>query len=276
VGESSDVVKKDEEQLWVEHAIIQMANIQDTDLRQLDLTEGLDDLKVRVLETERDAAILPLRRRRLSRKAGTLAIVALIVSSAGAAAAVRSGALTGLFGNQSADTDRSEYVNVAAPNFASVAAQLFNQDLSDGLRFAPGTNTRQVLESYVNGIRYLVTYTETKDGPIAARATKKYGLLEQVTGIKSKFLLTSQCTWQRSWISAYQAHNRGQATAAIKGMLALNNIMTTTPTKNGTFTGHLMQEVNSARTNRIYARSMKHGDLKSIQNNVSINCAGQP
>jgi hypothetical protein len=113
---------------WVDSVVAETA-IKDSDLARLDLTKDFDDILARIFESDVRGEIAPLRRRGISRKTGTLAIVAVIaVGGAAAAAAVKGGALTGLFGAPgSTENDISEYVNIAAPNFPSLAHQLGDQ-----------------------------------------------------------------------------------------------------------------------------------------------------
>jgi hypothetical protein len=86
----------DEKGGWVDSVVADTAPIKDVALAQLDLTTDFDELLANVFAADMPGEIVPLRRRRLTRKAGTLALAAVIVASAGAAAAVKGGALTGI------------------------------------------------------------------------------------------------------------------------------------------------------------------------------------
>jgi hypothetical protein len=270
---SSEIEMTDEEGSWVDSAVAGIAPIKDSTLAQLDLTKSFDDLLAHVLESDMSGEIVPLRRRKISRKAGTLAITAVIVASAGAAAAVKGGALTGVFGTGGGtESDTSEYVNVAASNFPAVAHQLFDELHSDGLRFAPGVNTERTISAYVKSNEISISNQE-RGNSSAARSIRKHGLLRQVTGVKGEFAFLAQCTWQQSWIQAYREHDPAGKKAAIRGMQALNTVITTTPSKNGTFSGSIMAETNQKKALVGYVRHMQHNDVKFIQRVVSINCA---
>jgi hypothetical protein len=65
---------------WVDSVVAETA-IKDSDLARLDLTKDFDDILARIFESDVRGEIAPLRRRGISRKTGTLAIVAVIGSS---------------------------------------------------------------------------------------------------------------------------------------------------------------------------------------------------
>jgi len=269
---SSETEMTDEEGIWVDSIVAETAPIKDSTLAQLDLTKGLDDLLANVFAADLPGKIVPLQRRRISRRAGTLAIAAVIAASAGAAAAVRGGALTGIFGSgKGTESDASEYVDVAAPNFPAVARQLFTQLQSDGLRFAPGINTKRTINAYVKNNRMSIKRLE-QGSSAEASSIRKHGLERQVTGIKGQLASMAQCTWEQSWLQAYQEHHGTGENAAIRGMKSLNAVITTTPSNHGTFSGSIMAETNQKNALGGYVRHMQHNDFEFIQRVVSINC----
>jgi hypothetical protein len=269
---SNETEMTDEEGIWVDSIVAEAAPIEDSTLAQFDLTNGFDDILANVFAADLSGKIVPLRRHKISRRAGTLAIAIVIVASAGAAAAVRGGALTGIFGSgKGTESDASEYVDVTASNFPTVARQLFAQIQSDGLRFAPGINTRRTINAYVKNNRISINKLE-QGNSAEARSIRKYGLERQVTGVKGQFASMAQCSWQRNWLQAYQEHDGAGKNAAIRGMKSLNAVMTTTPSKHGTFTGSIMAETNQKKALGGYVRHMHHNDFEFIQRVVSINC----
>jgi hypothetical protein len=131
MGRLNEPVSLDGASTWVDEAVAETAVITDAELAQMDLSEGLDEVLAQVFEEEAPRNIRPLRRplrrRRTTRKVAALALAGVIVASAGAAAAVKGGALTGLFGTPgSTEMDRSEYVDIAASNFPALAHELAN------------------------------------------------------------------------------------------------------------------------------------------------------
>jgi hypothetical protein len=152
-----------------------------------------------------------------------------------------------------------------------VARQLFTELQSDGLRFAPGTNVGEVINAYVKNHQTSITTLEHGNSAMA-KSIRTHGLEEQVTGIKGVFASMAQCTWQQSWMQAYQEHNAAGKNAAIKGLKSLNAVITTTPSKHGSFSGSIMAETNQKKALGGYARHMQHNDFEFIQRVVSINC----
>jgi hypothetical protein len=269
---SSETEMTDEEGIWVDSVVAETSPIKDSTLAQLDLTKGFDDLLANIFGADIPRKIVPLRRRRISRRAGTLTIAALVVASAGAAAAVKGGALTGIFGTgKGTESDASEYVDVAASNYPTVARQLFTQLQSDGLRFAPGTNIDRTINAYVKQEETSIRQLESGNSA-EARSIRTHGLEMQVTGIKGVFASMAQCTWQQSWMQAYQEHDGAGKNAAIRGMKSLNAVITTTPSKHGTFSGSIMAETNQKKALDGYVRHMQHNDFEFIQRVISINC----
>jgi hypothetical protein len=269
---SSETEMTDEEGIWVDSVVAETSPIKDSTLAQLDLTKGFDDLLANIFGADIPREIVPLRRRRISRRAGTLTIAALVVASAGAAAAVKGGALTGIFGTgKGTESDASEYVDVAASNYPTVARQLFTQLQSDGLRFAPGTNIDRTINAYVKQEETSIRQLESGNSA-EARSIRTHGLEMQVTGIKGVFASMAQCTWQQSWMQAYQEHDGAGKNAAIRGMKSLNAVITTTPSKHGTFSGSIMAETNQKKALDGYVRHMQHNDFEFIQRVISINC----
>ena len=94
-----------------------------------------------------------------------------------------------------------------------------------------------------------------------------------MTGIKGQFAFLAQCTWQQNWIAGVSRQQRGCKNAAIRGMKALNTVITTTPSKNGAFSGSIMAETNQRKALAGYVGHMQHNDVNFIQRVVSINCA---
>jgi hypothetical protein len=273
MGKSNEIVRKDDEDRWVESVVAETATITDPELAQMELTQGFDDVLAQILESDAEGVIRPLRRRRMPRKAATLAIAGVIVASAGAAAAVKGGALTGLFGASGmTENDSSEYVNIAAPNFPALAHQLGDQLRSEGLRFAPGINADQMVDTLVKETQLMVSRQE-RGNSAAAKATRQHGSFMDVTGVKGRIAGLAQCTWQQSWIQAYQASDAPGKVTAINGLIALNNVITTTRSKNGTFSGSIMAETNQKKALLGYIRHMKDNNFKFIQRLTSINCA---
>jgi hypothetical protein len=108
------------EDSWVDSVVAKMALVEDSTLALLDLTKSLDELLGHVLGSDMPDKVVPLRRRRISRRTGAVAVLAVIAVGGASAAAVKGGALTGLFGTPgSTEMDTSEYVNIAAPSFPS-------------------------------------------------------------------------------------------------------------------------------------------------------------
>jgi hypothetical protein len=264
----------DSDDRWVDSAVAEIAVVTDSELAQWQLTEGFDGVLAQILGSDVQGAIRPWRRRRLSRRAGTLAIAAVVVASAGAAAAaVKGGALTGLFGAPgSTENDTSEYVNIAAPNFPALAHQLGSQLHSEGLRFAPNISPNQMVDTLVQETQRMVSRQE-RGNSAAANATREHGSFMDVTGVKGRIAGLAQCTWQQSWIRAYQADDAAGKNAAINGLIALNSVITTTQSKNGTFSGSIMAETNQKKALAGYIGRMKDNDFKFIQRLTTINCA---
>jgi hypothetical protein len=94
----------------------------------------------------------------------------------------------------------------------------------------------------------------------------------QVTGIKGAFAGLAQCSWQQNWIQASQADDGAEKNTAIRRMEALDTVITTTPSKDGTFSGSIMAETNQKKALAGYVRHMQHNDLNFIQRVVFINC----
>jgi hypothetical protein len=265
MNESTGIV--DPEHDWILAAVGAAAPVTDSDLAQMDLQAGFDDLLHSVLADE-----MPGRRQRsqkfrkpgrrrpaVPRSAASLAVVAALVGMAGVAAAVTGGALTGLFGGPGAtENDLSEYVNMAAPNFPTVVHQLAEQLHAEGLRFAPGVSTSAQIAYAIQTDQAMVK----RDG----------SGVTQVTGIKGRFALLASCTWQRSWLAAFDHHDRSAMNAAVTGMQHLDAVVTTTPTKDGSFTGRIISEVNDNRDQVRLIAAMRHDDASPVQRDVTINC----
>jgi len=269
---SSETGMMDADGSWVNSVVAETAPVKDSTLAALDLTKGFDDLLANVFRSEMSGEIVPLRRRRISRRAGTLAIVAVIVAGGAAAAAVKGGALTGLFGSPGkTENDTSEYVNIAAPNFPALAHQLGDQLHVEGLRFAPGVNLNQMVDLFVKETQDQVRLDE-RGNSVSANITREHGELMDVTGVKGHIATLAQCTWQQSWIQAYEADDSTGKSAAINGLTALNDVKTTTRSKNGSFTGSIMAETNQKKALVGYIGRMRDGDLGFVQRLTTLNC----
>ena len=172
---STEAEMTDTESAWVDSIVAATAPVNDSTLVALDLTKSFDELLVNVLQSEESGKIVPLRGRRISRRAGTVAIVAVIVAGGGAAAAVKGGALTGLFGAPGkTENDTSEYVNIAASSFPVLAHQLGDQLHSEGLRFAPGVNPDQMVDLFVTETQRQV-HLDERGNSASARITRAQG-----------------------------------------------------------------------------------------------------
>jgi len=209
----------------------------------------------------------------MSRKTATFAVAAVFLCSAGAAAAVAEGAFTGLWGG--GESGAGELVNLASPDFPAVARQLSDQLLSEGLRFPPGVDVQQLIGKWGISDEIGIKIDEQGNSNFA-KLVKKGGLLMSETGVKGTFAGFAQCAWQKSWVSAYDGHDGSEQGADIRGMVSLNSVITTTPTKNGSITGSIMHETNRTRTLFQYVHDMKRGDVGFIQSVTRLNCASQP
>jgi hypothetical protein len=171
----------DTEGRWVDSVVAKTAPIMDSTLAALHLTKGFDDLSDQRLEVRGARGVVPLRRRRISRRAGTLTLAAVIVAGGGPAAGVKGGALTGLFGPPGmTESDTSEHVNIASPNFSALAHQLGDQLQPEGLRFAPGINPDQMVELFVKVTQRQVRLDERGNSD-NAKITRKDGEFMDVT-----------------------------------------------------------------------------------------------
>jgi hypothetical protein len=275
-GSKGEMAQRDDQVDWVEAVVARVAVVTDGELSRRNLTTGFADVLARIVESDTAGEIIPLRRRRLSRRAATIAVLALLAAGGGAAAAVKGGALTGLFGAPgSTEMDTSEYVNFAAPNFPSLAYQLGAQLHAEGLRFAPGVDPNQMVDVLVKGTQHVVSMAE-RGNSSTAKATRAHGMLMDVTGVKGRIAGLAQCTWQRSWLQAYEAGDGAGTNAAIKGLTALNGVVTTTRSKSGTFRGSIMAETNQKKALVGYIGRMKDNDFGFIQRITSLNCPAGP
>jgi len=265
--------KPEGESTWIDTVVGEINPVTDAELGDWDLAAGYESLLQRIVATDPNANVVPLRHRRISRKASGLAIAAILVVGAGAAAAVGGGALTGVFGKPgSTELDTSEFVNPLSPEYPALERQEFQGLLSEGLRFPPNINTDTLIDHLVNEAR---AYTkEIKVGTSAEdKSIRAHGIRIQVTGIKGSFAGVAQCAWEGYWIDAYTAGNQTHEEAAVQGMAALNRVVTTTPTKNGTHTGSITAETNRKKTLIQDVRLMKQDDVSFFQRDISINCA---
>jgi hypothetical protein len=259
---------------WVDDAVAEIDVTKDVDLGHLHLNEAFDDLLTQITESNRSHEVVPIRRRRLPGKAATIGIAAVLLCSAGAAAAVKGGALTGLFGKPgSTENDTSEYVLATSSGFPAVVRQNFEQLLSEGLRFAPGTNTHRVLNDFVSQHQAGIRKLESGNSALA-KSLRSHGELVQITGIKGTFAGLAQCSWQEYWVQAYESGDTAERNAAVQGMAALDNVVTVTPSKTGTFSGSIMAETNRKRTLLQYVREMKHGDFSLLKQYTNVQCEG--
>jgi hypothetical protein len=258
---------------WVDAAIREASPVTEGDLDNWGLEDGYQSLLRQVASTDVVAGVVAMRHRRLSPKASGLALTAVLVFGAGAAAAVGGGALTGVFGNPgSTENDTSEYVNPLSPGYPALERQVDQSLLSDGLRFPPRFDTHALIDNLVNEAIADTKQIERGSSP-EDKLFRTHGLRIQVTGIKGTFAGLAQCAWEYTWLGAYAARNRTGESVAVRGMAALNGVITTTPTANGTHTGSITAETNRKKTLIQDVRLMKHGDVSFFQNDTSINCA---
>ena len=258
---------------WVDGAIGEVDPLTGAALDSWDLNDGYRDLLERIVSTEVDARVVPLRHRRISRKASGLAVAAVLVLGAGAAAAAGSGALTGVFGQPGyTENDASEYVNPLSPQYPALEKQLFGQLLSEGLRLPPNVKASQVIDDIVN--RGIASTKQIEHGTSAMdKSLRTHGMRVQVTGIKGTFAGVAQCAWESYWVDAYKAGNGSNEATAVRGMASLNDVITSTPTANGTHMGSIMAETNRKKTLIQDVRLMNHGDLSFFERDTSVNCA---
>jgi hypothetical protein len=128
-----------------------------------------------------------------------------------------------------------------------------------------------VTDSYVKRIHQLVR-NEEKGNSRLAKATRKSGITMDVTGIKGHFAGLAQCSWQQRWIQAYNANDAAGKRAAIHGITALDGVITTTPSKNGTFSGSIMAETNRKKALVGYVRHMTDNDYAFITRVTNLDC----
>jgi hypothetical protein len=260
----------------VDDAVAEIDALGHVDLTELGLDVAFGDLLEQIVRSGGPEKVVPSRRRRLPGKAATIGIAAVLLCGAGAAAAVKGGALTGLFGQSGyTENDTSEYVLATSPGYPAVARQNFEQLLREGLRFAPGTNTRHVLQMYVSEQQAELRTLESGH-TAAAKSLRVHGLLVQITGIKGTFAGLAQCSWQEYWVTAYTSGDRAEQNAAVRGMAALDNVITVTASKTGTFSGSIMAETNHTRTLLQDVREMKDGDFSRIKRATAVQCASAP
>jgi hypothetical protein len=266
-------MKPETENTWVDAVIGQINPVSDAELEDWDLDSGYQDLLQQVVATEATPKLVPLRRRRLSPKATGLALAAVVVIGTGAAAAVGGGALTGVFGQPgSTENDTSEFANPISPKYPALERQLFQELLSEGLRFPPNVNTHQVIDNTVS--EAIVQAKQFAEGKSALdKSVRRHGIRVQVTGIKGSFAGQAQCAWEYYWIDAYKSDSGAHVRTAIRGMSALNDVITTTPTKDGTRTGSITAETNRKKTLVQDVRLMKRGDISFFERDTSVNCA---
>jgi hypothetical protein len=266
-------MRTDSDMAWVDGIIGEVDPLAGAELDSWDLDGGYSDLLELVVSSEVDASVVPLRHRRISRKASGLAVAAVLVLGAGAAAAAGSGALTGVFGQRGyTENDASEYVNPLSPQYPALEKQLFQQLLSEGLRLPPNVKASQVIDNVVN--QGIASTKRIEHGTSAMdKSLRTHGMRVQVTGIKGTFAGAAQCAWEYYWVDANRAGNGSHEAAAIRGMASLNDVITSTPTANGTHTGSIMAETNRKKTLIQDVRLMQHGDLSFFERDTSVNCA---
>jgi hypothetical protein len=249
---------RDNENGWVEAVIAESATWQDADVDQMDLEAGLADVLTSVVAADR--VVVPIRRRKVSRRAGTLAVVLTIAASAGTAAAVKSGALTGLFPPPGAtENGQTEIVNFAAPDFPAVARDMADQDERAGLTFAPGYNADRAIDRVIEGYQK------------AAATQGSGGTAEQ--GIKGRFAYVAACTWQRSWLQAFAQHDTAKEKSDLRGMIAITHVIVSSPGQNGTtITEAVLSGINETKSQHEYIRYMQQGDAARLTLDTVNGC----
>lgn len=245
---------------WVDSALAEHVVITDDVLGHMDLDQGFDEVLARVFAAEPRGSVVPLRKRRVSRKVASLSIAFVVVASAGAAAAVKSGALTGLFPPPGAtENGNTEIVNFAAANFAEVAHQLADQDEKAGLTFAPGYSANKNIDAAIEG--YQRTAAQLGSGETAEQQ------------IKGEFAFDAACTWQRSWLAAYANHDGAEMSGDVRGMVAITHVVVSSPGRDGTtITEAVLSGINETRTQREFIRYMEHGNVAQLTVDTVNGC----
>jgi hypothetical protein len=245
---------------WVDMAIADRAVISDSNLGELDLEKAFDEVLDGILSAQTPSVVVPLRRRRVSRKAATLSIAIVLVAGAGAAAAVTSGAFTGHFPPPGAtENGDTEVINFDAPNFPEVAHQLAGQDQRAGLRFAPGYNAEKNIDAVIQS--YVRRAALQGSGETAEQQ------------IKGQFAFAAACTWQRSWLAADARHDVPKKNAAVRGMVAITHVIVSSPGRKGTtITEAVLSGINQTRTQHELISDMEHDNVVHLTTDTVNGC----
>lgn len=154
-------------------------------------------------------------------------------------------ALTGVFGKAgNTENDTSQYVDATKPDFPHLAHGWAQELHDDGLRFAPGYDPQRNVDSVIT---------------VLQRSGQRLHSLVQVTGVKGHIADAAACTWESSWVSAYQGHDPAGMTAATAGMRQ-------------TATLKIMSQINAATWLTGLANDADRGDAGPIQADVTVNC----
>jgi hypothetical protein len=250
-------VRPADENEWVDSAIADHRGFSDFYLARTALDQGFDDVLAGILAAEPQGTVVSLARRRISHKAAALSVALVVVASAGAAAAVQGGALTGLFAS-GGDGD-TEIVNFAAPNFPEVAHDFARQIEGDGLRFAPGYSAEKSIDAVIKNDQDMVT--SLGSGETAEQQ------------IKGEFAYYAACTWQQSWLAASAARDASEMSRDVQGMIAITHVIVSSPGKNGTtVTEAALSGINQTRTQHQLIRYMEHGEVAQLTVDTVNGC----
>ena len=115
-------------------------------------------------------------------------------------------------------------------------------------------------------------HLDERGNSASAKITREHGEFMDVTGVKGHIAGLAQCSWQQNWIQAYKADDSAGKNAAINGLIALNDVKTTTPSKNGSFTGSIMAETNQKKALVGYIGRMRDGNFGFIRRVTALNC----
>lgn len=201
--------------------------------------------RVTPLPAPTTAALAPTARRarRRRRLVTAMVLTGALAAPATAVAAVQAGALTGIFGTgKGEEADRSEWVDLGAPDAAAVIARQAPTDLPlpAGRSWA---TARQELTSSLTAVP-----------PEGARM--------QLTGIRLEYEGWGQCAWQVDWIKAEDAGDPARRAAALEHLRAYVD----TPVYRKTDGGN-MREFDLA----MYDKAAR-GDGSTLRRSTSINC----
>ena len=80
-----------------------------------------------------------------------------------------------------------------------------------------------------------------------------------MTGVEGSIANDAACTWQRSWLTAYQQADQAEMSAAMEGLDQTAGLK-------------IMSQVNNAESLAELAGDAKESNAAPIQNNVALNC----